>query len=147
MAKDEQTRSATIVPGLKVKCDVEEGLSADASQGLVAIGLENLLLNAWKFTSKSISPQVAVGRVTKDAEDVFFVRDNGAGFPSEQASRLFHPFSRLHASSEFSGTGLGLATVARIIQRHEGRIWAEGRPGEGATFWFTLKGREPSNRV
>jgi signal transduction histidine kinase len=96
--------------------------------------LENLLGNAWKFTAKRPDARVEVG-----AEgDVFFVRDNGVGFDMAQSQRLFAPFVRLHTDGEFKGTGIGLATVRRIVERHGGRIWAEGAVGAGAKISFTI---------
>jgi signal transduction histidine kinase len=99
--------------------------------------LDNLLCNAWKFTSRQLHPRIEIGAFGQ-ADRVFFVRDNGAGFDEAYVARLFAPFQRLHSSSEFKGTGIGLATVQRIVERHGGRIWAEGAVGRGATFYFTL---------
>ena len=104
------------------------------------IVLENLLGNAWKFTSKVAHPTISFGV----ADGAYFVRDNGAGFDMKYASTLFAPFQRLHTDKEFSGTGIGLATVSRIIQRHGGRIWAEAEPDAGATFHFTLLEGRPT---
>jgi signal transduction histidine kinase len=114
----------TIVPGMRTRADA----------GLTRIVLENLLGNAWKFTSKSASARIDVGA----SEAGFFVRDNGAGFDPAFTDRLFQPFQRLHADHDFAGSGIGLATVARIVQRHGGRIMAQGEEGKGATFTFTL---------
>jgi light-regulated signal transduction histidine kinase (bacteriophytochrome) len=100
--------------------------------------LENLIGNAWKFTSKVPAARIEVGRL--EANHAFFVRDNGAGFDMAHATKLFGPFQRLHSAGEFPGTGIGLATAQRIVHRHGGLIWAEARPGEGATFFFTLSG-------
>jgi signal transduction histidine kinase len=119
---------------------IEEGLVAEADGRLVRIALDNLIGNAWKFTAKSPDPHVVVGRVEQQGETVFFVRDNGAGFDMTQLERLFTPFQRLHPDREYTGTGIGLATVRRVIERHGGRIWAESSPGAGATFFFTLPG-------
>ncbi|MHB0969551.1 MAG: sensor histidine kinase [Thermoanaerobaculia bacterium] len=101
--------------------------------------LENLLANAWKFTSKTTAPRIAVG-MQEDAgtEPVLFVRDNGAGFESGKAGTLFRAFARLHDQSDFAGTGIGLATVQRIVRRHGGSVWAEGEVGRGATFYLRL---------
>ena len=101
--------------------------------------LENLLGNAWKFTGARTGARISVGSVQKEAGPVYFVKDNGAGFNMAYADKLFAPFQRLHKTSEFAGTGIGLATVQRIISRHGGRIWAEGAVGQGATFYFTLQ--------
>jgi signal transduction histidine kinase len=125
-------------PARHVTLEVEDGLMASADRKLVTIALENLLGNAWKFTSKSGEARIGVGRVVQVGESVFFVSDNGAGFDPDHVARLFQPFQRLHGQSEFAGTGIGLATVKRIVSRHGGRIWAEASIGKGATFFFTL---------
>jgi light-regulated signal transduction histidine kinase (bacteriophytochrome) len=117
---------------------IEEGLSADADPRLATVVLENLIGNAWKFTGKQDQPRIEVGRASA-AGRAFFVRDNGAGFDMAYADRLFGAFQRLHSEAEFEGTGIGLATVQRIVRRHRGRIWAEGEPGKGATFHFTFE--------
>jgi light-regulated signal transduction histidine kinase (bacteriophytochrome) len=116
-----------------------EGVVADGDAALVRALLENLLGNAWKFTSKKEPAEIVFG-VERGA--VYYVRDNGAGFDMAYAEKLFAPFQRLHAQREFSGTGIGLATVQRIVRRHGGRIWAEGAVGRGATFRFTLSGQQ-----
>ena len=100
--------------------------------------LENLLGNAWKFTSRHGKATIAFGRSRAYSDAVYFVRDDGAGFDMAYADKLFAPFQRLHAVTEFDGTGIGLATVQRIINRHGGRVWAEGAPDRGATIYFTL---------
>jgi signal transduction histidine kinase len=125
-------------PERRVTVDIADGLDAYGDSRLLAVALENLLGNAWKFTSKREQAVVAFGRENVGGEARFFVRDNGAGFAMADAGKLFQPFYRLHKSSEFDGTGIGLATVARIVSRHGGRIWAEAKSGEGATFYFTL---------
>ena len=106
---------------------------------LIRIVLENLLGNAWKFTGKKTMAEIEFGSTTKDNKKVYFIRDNGAGFDMEYAERIFAPFQRLHSVEEYPGTGIGLATVRRIIHRHGGTVRAEGSPGEGATFYFTLQ--------
>ncbi|GAB2574527.1 hypothetical protein Aab01nite_15550 [Paractinoplanes abujensis] len=121
-------------PEHKVSFTVHERMRADADEGLVRVILENLINNAVKFTRKVTAPVIAVGR----AGDAFFVRDNGAGFPAGKAGELFRPFARLHSAEDFPGTGIGLTTVHRAVERHGGEIWAEGEDGRGATFWFTL---------
>jgi signal transduction histidine kinase len=125
--------------GQRVRVAVQAGLTATADSGLVEVLLENLMGNAWKFSSRKDDPAVQVGRL--DGEDgAFYVRDNGAGFDMAYADKLFGAFQRLHSDSEFEGTGIGLATVQRIVNRHGGRVWAEGEPGKGAAFYFTLEG-------
>jgi two-component system, NtrC family, sensor kinase len=106
--------------------------------GLLRIVLENLIGNAWKFTSSSMMPVIEFGNQIQDNETVYFVRDNGAGFNMNYVNKLFTPFQRLHSEAEFSGTGIGLATVQRIIARHGGRVWADGSIHQGATFFWTL---------
>jgi DNA-binding response OmpR family regulator len=117
---------------------IAPGLTADADPGLLKIVLENLMGNAWKFTSKVAAARLEVGRRPADGGEAFFVRDNGAGFDAQYAEKLFRPFQRLHGENEFPGTGIGLATVHRIVDRHGGRAWAEGAKGEGATMSFAL---------
>ncbi len=102
------------------------------------MALENLLGNAWKFTSRREGARIEVGQTEKSQRRVFFVRDNGAGFDMAAADRLFAPFQRLHADKEYEGTGIGLATVNRIVTRHGGRIWAEAARDQGATFYFEV---------
>jgi light-regulated signal transduction histidine kinase (bacteriophytochrome) len=125
-------------PARDVACRVAEGLCAQADPALIRIVMENLLRNAWKFTSKTAHAQIEVGAGEGDGRGFFFVRDNGAGFDMAHAGKLFGPFQRLHATSEFQGSGIGLATVARILSRHGGSIRATASVGEGATFYFTL---------
>jgi light-regulated signal transduction histidine kinase (bacteriophytochrome) len=126
-------------PSRVVDVRVEAGLSAVADPGLLRAVLENLLGNAWKFTGKTDGAAISVGvRVTPESDMTYFIQDNGAGFDMEFADQLFAPFQRLHRATEFEGTGVGLATVQRVIHRHGGRIWAESSPGQGATFFFTL---------
>jgi light-regulated signal transduction histidine kinase (bacteriophytochrome) len=100
--------------------------------------MENLLFNAWKFSAKHPEARIEVGEREVSGERVYFVKDNGAGFDMKYVDRLFAPFQRLHTADEFEGTGVGLATVQRIIRRHGGRIWAESELGQGSTFSFTL---------
>jgi signal transduction histidine kinase len=125
-------------PERNVKTSVQMGCHVNADKGLMQIVLQNLLRNAWKFTSRTANPKIDVGCLSQGAETVYFVRDNGAGFDQRMTAKLFKPFQRLHAESDFSGTGIGLATVQRVIDRHDGRIWAEAEVGKGATFFFTL---------
>jgi len=102
--------------------------------------MQNLLENAWKFTSKTDKPLIRVGAVDRDGKKECFVADNGVGFDMAYADRLFGAFQRLHHESEFPGTGIGLAIVQRIFRRHAGKIWVQAKPGLGATFFFQLKG-------
>lgn len=126
-------------PERQVSVSVQTGLHAVGDGRLVRVALENLLANAWKFTSQQAHAEISVGQQMDAAgQPVFFVRDNGAGFDMAYADKLFLPFQRLHAASEFPGTGIGLAIVSRVMERHGGRLWAESAPGCGATFFFTL---------
>jgi signal transduction histidine kinase len=125
-------------PERQVDAAIEPGLRAFGDANLVRIVLENLLANAWKFTRGTERPRIEVGADANDGETAFYVRDNGAGFDPRHAAQLFQPFQRLHRLTEFEGSGVGLATVQRIVHRHRGRVWAESRPGQGATFHFTL---------
>lgn len=125
-------------PERQVETRLADGLIVDADSRLLRVMLENLLGNAWKYTAKQSAARIEVGRVDGTGETGFWVRDNGAGFSMEYAGKLFAPFQRLHSEREFQGTGIGLATVQRIVSRHGGRIWAEASPGRGATFFFTL---------
>ncbi|HXF49702.1 MAG TPA: PAS domain S-box protein [Verrucomicrobiae bacterium] len=126
-------------PGRKVSFVIADNLKGNGDARLLRVALENLLGNAWKYTSKHPSARIEFGaRREPDGKTVFFVRDDGAGFDMAYAGKLFGAFQRLHTPSEFTGTGIGLATVQRIIHRHGGRVWAEGNVEEGATFYFTL---------
>ena len=125
-------------PQRDVTVDIADGLKTEGDERLLRVALENLLGNAWKFTSKTSGAHIEVGQETQEGKPVFFVRDNGAGFDMAYSEKLFGAFQRLHGVSEFEGTGIGLATVQRVIRRHGGRIWAEGAVGKGATFYFTL---------
>jgi signal transduction histidine kinase len=110
----------------------------DGDPNRLHLALENLLDNAWKFTSRAPNVRIKFATRELDGQTVFYVSDNGAGFDMRHASRLFEAFQRLHSQKEYEGTGVGLATVQRIIQRHGGRIWTEAELGLGATFYFTL---------
>ncbi len=125
-------------PARKVEVRIADGLAGRGDSRLVKVLFENLLGNAWKFTSKVPEARIDVGSESRGGETVFFVRDNGAGFDMAYASKLFEPFQRLHTPAEFEGTGIGLATVHRVVKRHGGRIWAQAEPNRGATFFFTL---------
>jgi signal transduction histidine kinase len=136
-------------PHRRVAFLIAGGLTAHADPRLLRVALENLLGNAWKYTSKQQQARIELGVTERDGERAYFVRDDGAGFDMAYADRLFAPFQRLHTAKEFEGTGIGLATVQRIIHRHGGRIWAEGAVGNGATFYFTVHDgrRRPMKRV
>jgi signal transduction histidine kinase len=125
-------------PARNVLFNIQPGLSLEADDRLLRVLLENLISNAWKFTMKTEAPMIAFGMQHKNGEDVFFVRDNGAGFDMQQVDKLFQPFQRLHVASEFPGTGIGLAIVRRIVERHYGNVWAESEIGSGACIYFTL---------
>jgi PAS domain S-box-containing protein len=125
-------------PDRRVEIVIAPGIIADADPQLAAIALDNLLGNAWKFTSKRSDARIELGVTPAGGVPAYFVRDNGAGFDMAYRDKLFGVFQRLHPESDYPGTGIGLATVARIAQRHRGRTWADGNPGEGATFYFTL---------
>jgi light-regulated signal transduction histidine kinase (bacteriophytochrome) len=127
-------------PDRHVEWRIQSGMRAFADSHLLRIVLENLMGNAFKFSANVAHACIEIGRQTNDGEAVFYVRDNGAGFEMAYASKLFGAFQRLHSDSEFEGTGIGLATVQRIIHRHGGRIWAEAEQGKGARFYFTLGG-------
>ena len=127
-------------PRREVRFDAPTGMILRADPGLLRVVLENLLGNAWKFTKGHARARVEMGCLEIQGERVFFVRDNGAGFDIANAERLFKPFQRLHSGADFEGTGIGLATVQRIVRRHGGRVWAEAAVDRGATFYFTLPG-------
>jgi PAS domain S-box-containing protein len=135
MLKDEE-------PDRKAEFAIEPGLVACGDGRLLRIALENLLGNAWKFTSHRPLARIEVGRAGDPAAPSYFVRDDGVGFDMAYVHKLFGAFQRLHTTAEFPGTGIGLATVQRIVHRHGGQVWAEGETGSGATFYFTLPGKE-----
>jgi light-regulated signal transduction histidine kinase (bacteriophytochrome) len=126
-------------PNRTVAVTITPGLAATGDPQLVRLAFQNLIENAWKFTVRREQAQIEVG-TTKDEDGMpaFFVRDNGAGYDTNFATKLFGPFQRLHPASEFPGSGIGLATVQRIVHRHGGHVWAEGQIDQGAAFYFTL---------
>jgi light-regulated signal transduction histidine kinase (bacteriophytochrome) len=138
MAKSIASTLALTQPRRRATFVIAEGIVTTGDVGLLRVVLENLLGNAWKFTSKKRRACIEFGCVENSS--IYFVRDNGAGFDMADVDKLFSTFQRLHTASEFPGTGIGLATVRRIISRHGGRIWAEAAVGQGATFYFTLGG-------
>jgi DNA-binding response OmpR family regulator len=125
-------------PERTVNFAIHDGLVIDADSRLLRVVLDNLIGNAWKFTSKTAQARIEFDVEVREDEPVYFVRDNGAGFNMTSAAKLFGPFQRLHADTDFPGTGIGLATVRRIVERHGGRVWAEGAVGRGATVFFTI---------
>ncbi len=125
-------------PAHALTVSITEGCTAFGDPQLLRVMMQNLLENAWKYSGREAAPWIEFGRETLDGETVLFVRDNGVGFDMKYADRLFTPFQRLHKPEEFAGTGIGLATVARVVHRHGGRVWAESKPGKGATLRFTL---------
>jgi signal transduction histidine kinase len=127
-----------------VEFRIEPVPEVEADEGLMRVALDNLLRNSWKYTSRHEKACIEFGAVRRRGEVLYYVRDDGAGFDPRLSDQLFQPFHRLHGRGEFPGTGIGLATVARILARHEGRIWAEGSVEQGATFWFTLRGEAVS---
>ena len=125
-------------PKRKVILNLKEELATRGDKRLLRIVLNNLLGNAWKFTAKQAEAEITFGGEQKNGESIYFIRDNGAGFDMAYVGKLFGAFQRLHTAGEFEGTGIGLATVQRIVYRHGGRVWAEGAVDKGATFYFTL---------
>jgi signal transduction histidine kinase len=132
---DELCRSQ---PARRVEFIISEVSKVEGDPRLLRIVLENLLRNSWKYTSAHPTARIEFGAENEDGKPAFFVRDDGAGFDSRSADRLFQPFQRLHPAAEFPGNGVGLATVQRIIRRHGGEIWAEGEVDRGATFHFSI---------
>jgi signal transduction histidine kinase len=139
LAKEIATDLQLSEPGRNVRFVTSSDIIVECDPGLLRIALENLLRNSWKFTSKRDQASIEVGAQSNGVELAYYVRDNGAGFDMRQANRLFRPFQRLHLADDFPGTGIGLATVERVIRRHGGTIWAESAPDKGATFYFDLR--------
>jgi light-regulated signal transduction histidine kinase (bacteriophytochrome) len=125
-------------PQRVVEVVIQPLLVVVADRKLLKIALDNLIGNAWKYTSRTALSRIEIGGYERNGHMEYFVKDNGAGFDPRQAHKLFVPFQRLHEDSHFAGTGIGLSLVARIIARHNGRIWAESEPDKGATFFFVL---------
>ena len=133
-------------PQRAVEFTIQEGIAAVGDPNLLRVAFENLLGNAWKFTSKHDKARIEFGVKVQDGQPVYFVRDNGAGFDMRSAGKLFGVFQRMHRAADFAGTGVGLATVARIIRAHGGKVWAEAEVKRGATFSFTLPGQGPESQ-
>jgi len=127
-------------PGRQVTIKIQDNMQVVADKHLLRILLDNLIGNAWKYTSRSQDARIEIGSVANDELETYFIRDNGVGFDMKYAGKLFGAFQRLHQKGEFEGTGIGLATVQRVISHHSGKIWAEAEPDKGATFFFTLPG-------
>ena len=125
-------------PERRMTARIADGLTVRADVGLLRIALENLIGNAWKYTRRNADSRIEFGAKETNGDAYYFVRDNGAGFDMRYATKLFSPFQRVHSPGEYEGTGIGLAIVQRIVQRHGGRVWAESEPGRGSTFCFTL---------
>ncbi len=139
LAKRVATELQRTQPGRKVEFVIADGVFAEGDLRLMAIVIKNLLVNAWKYSARQPVAHIEFGALQiKNGKPAYFVKDDGIGFDMSDAEKIFEPFQRLHDLTEFSGTGIGLATVKRIIQRHGGRVWAEGKVGKGATFYFTL---------
>lgn len=138
IAREVAARLKAAEPRRNAEFIIAAGLRAEADEHLLCVVLENLIGNAYKYTSKNPSARIEVGSLPGDGGPVYFVRDDGAGFDMAYADKLFTAFQRLHSGADFPGTGIGLATVKRIIARHGGRIWAESAPAKGAAFFFTL---------
>ncbi|HKV82755.1 MAG TPA: PAS domain S-box protein [Candidatus Sulfotelmatobacter sp.] len=147
LAHEVVSQLRTSDPGRNPTVVIATSLVVEADRQLLRVILENLLGNAWKFTSKRADARIEVGVSKRDPEQIYFVRDNGIGFDMKYAGKLFGAFQRLHDGSEFPGTGVGLASVQRIVHRHGGRIWAESGVGEGATFYFVLDARRDDPEI
>jgi light-regulated signal transduction histidine kinase (bacteriophytochrome) len=126
-------------PDRQIDSNIQENVTCRCDPNLIKIVFQNLLENAWKFSRKKSSVKIDFRVLRKENQTVYCVQDNGAGFDMAYYDKLFGPFQRLHSSYEFEGVGIGLCTVQRIIHRHNGEIWAKGKVGEGATFYFTLE--------
>ncbi len=129
-------------PSRQVPFEIAPGMVVDGDPRLLGVVLENLLDNAWKFTSTHPQAKIKFGVAERDGRPAYYVRDDGVGFDMAYADKLFEPFQRLHGADEFKGTGVGLATVARIVRRHGGHVWAVSAVGQGTTVFFTLSPEE-----
>lgn len=138
IAKDVFSNIMQRNPGYKASIVIEDNLNVSADQNLLQIVFDNLISNACKYSQKTTEPSIEIGKEIQFGQEIFYVRDNGAGFDMARADKLFQPFQRLHSKSEFNGTGVGLSTVKKIIERHGGKIWAESQVNQGSVFYFTL---------
>jgi light-regulated signal transduction histidine kinase (bacteriophytochrome) len=138
LAKDVADDLKRTQPERAVEFVIPNGLTVEGDAVMLRVVVENLLGNAWKFTGKRDAAKIEFGAVRRNGSCAYFVRDNGAGFDMAYAGRLFCAFQRFHAAADYPGSGIGLATVQRIVHRHGGKVWAEGEPEKGATFFFTL---------
>ena len=138
LAEDTISELRNSYPEHKITTIISPNIRAKGDVQLLRVVLMNLLSNAWKFTSKQLQAEVEFGVLNQNGKDIYFVKDNGAGFDEQYSSRLFGAFQRFHSEKEYEGTGIGLATVQRIIHKHGGQIWANAKVGKGATFCFTL---------
>jgi signal transduction histidine kinase len=139
MVQEIASQLSLSAPERRVNWHIPERIEARADPGLIQLALENLLANAWKYSSRCPQARIEFGvKKAGKGPAEYYVRDNGAGFDMQMADGLFQPFKRMHSQDEFPGSGIGLATVRRIIERHGGRIWADSAVGQGATFHFTL---------
>jgi PAS domain S-box-containing protein len=141
MVREICTNLKNEAPQRKIMFKISPGLTAYGDEKLLSLALENLFENAVKFTGKVTVAHIEFGITQKEGRQVYFISDNGVGFDMTYANKLFKPFQRLHTIAEFPGTGIGLASVQRVIERHGGRVWAEARVGQGAVFYFTLGGK------
>jgi len=138
MAREIAAHLSMKQPERAVNFSIQDGIVVDGDKKLLRVVLENLLGNAWKYTGREAEARIEFGIQASGEKPVYFVRDNGTGFDMSESGKLFNPFLRLHDKEEFEGTGVGLATVRKIIERHGGKVWAEGEVGKGAVFYFTL---------
>jgi len=125
-------------PDKAVNVNVNPNIMGNGDPGLIGVVMANLMNNAWKYSQKSEQINIMFGAEDKNGETVYYVKDNGVGFKMQYADKIFTAFQRLHSSKDYEGTGIGLATVQRIIHRHGGQVWAKSEPDKGATFYFTL---------
>lgn len=138
LANEIVTHFQEIHPLRNVKIDIENNLNVNADPQLMRLILENIIGNAWKYTSNEEFPSINIGSTVKDGHKILYISDNGVGFEMQYVNKLFKPFSRLHTNDEFEGTGIGLASVKRLIEKHEGEVWVESAPNQGTTMYFTL---------